>query len=124
MGMYNQRMKPKKENKGIHPAWRGIGCILMILIPLISFAASDVLIESNLDKIAIPIILRGAPVDTGVFGFIRYFPAKLLLAVIITVALFALLFTIYALMYRVSGQTGRGPMDAPPDRQKIKKRSR
>ena len=123
MGMNLQRMQPKKPRPKIHPAWRGIGCLLTILIPLISFAAADLLIESNLDKIAIPLVLRTV-VNTVVFGYIRYFPAKLMLAIIITVSLFALLSIVYSMMYRASGQTGRGPMDAPPSRRKIKKRDR
>lgn len=123
MGMYSKRIKPKQKKTGIHTAWRGIGCMLMVLIPIISFAAADVIIESNLGIIAIPLSLR-ATVNTIVFGYVRYLPAKLMLGVVITVALFALLSVVYSFMYRASGQTGRGPMDAPPSRRKIKKRNR
>jgi hypothetical protein len=39
--MSNQR-KPL-QNK-VHPIWRGIGCFLMILIPLIAFGVSELII--------------------------------------------------------------------------------
>lgn len=123
MGMYDKRVAQKSTKVGIHPAWIGIGFILMIVIPVMSFAASDLLIESNLSKIAIPGALRSG-FETGVFGYIRYFPAKVVLAIVISIALFSVLFMIYAAMYKMSGQTGRGPMDAPPSRIKVKKRSR
>ena len=125
MGKYGHGIAQKEKKITIHPAWTGIGCILMILVPLISFAASDLIIENNIDVIAIPQTLR-TNVDTGIDGVgnIRYFPAKVIFAIIIAVAVFAILFMIYAAMYKFSGQTGRGPMDAAPSKIKSKKRSR
>lgn len=123
MGMRGSNLKQKEMRAGIHPAWRGIGCLLMILVPIISFAAADVYIESNLDKIAIPFSLR-MNLDTIVLGVVRFFPAKLLLAVIVTFALFAMIFILYSVMYSVIGGNKRGPMDVAPSRKKIKKRDR
>ena len=123
MGFYDKRLAKKKENVGIHPAWIGIGCIMLVVVPIVSFAASDLLIESNLATIAIPSALRGGLTIPEV-GYIRYFYAKAVVTIIISVATFALLYMIYALMYRITGQTNRGPMDAAPNRTKVKKRNR
>ena len=37
------------EDKGIHPIWRGIGCLLLILIPIIAFAAADTFYDNASD---------------------------------------------------------------------------
>jgi len=118
---FDRRYKKDVSTPGIHPVWRGIGCVLLILIPLISLAAADVIINSNLDVIAIPNILR-ATVDTGILGVVYYFPAKVLLGLVITVALFALVSITYSVIYSASGANKRGPMDAPPIRKRVKKR--
>lgn len=37
----------KKEPKpAVHPAWRGIGCILMVLIPAIAFLTANIIIKN------------------------------------------------------------------------------
>ena len=121
MGAYDPRIKKEIVKTGTHPVWRGIGCLLMILIPLISIAAADVIINSNLDVIAIPNSLRTTG-DTGILGVIRYFPAKLLLGTVIAVGLFAVVSVLYSILYRVTGGDKRGPMEAPPVRKRVKKR--
>ena len=53
--VFNRRAK-KPEPPAIHPSWRGIGCVFMILIPGISFLVSNMVIK-NISKfpwLAIP----------------------------------------------------------------------
>lgn len=121
MGVYNRRTEDKLQPWKIHPVWRGIGCILTVIIPILAFAVSDLVIEANITSIGIPIELRGT-VETYVFGPIRFFWAKVLFGTVISVGLFAVLTFFYAVLYRLSGQGARGPMDAPPVRHKVKKR--
>ena len=46
MGKYNYFQKEKgPQNKGLHPVWRGIGCLITIITPIISGAASSVLVS-------------------------------------------------------------------------------
>ena len=121
MGMYNRQTTEKLDPWKIHPIWRGIGCILIIVIPIFSFALAHTLIEANISNIGIPTELR-ATVDTIILGPVRFFPAKALAGVVLSVLLFAIVTFIYALMYRISGQGARGPLDAPPVRHRPKKR--
>lgn len=121
MGSYDPRLIKKELKRETHPIWRGIGCLLMIIIPLISIAAADIFINSNLNVIAIPNVLRRS-VDTGIFGVIRFFPAKLLLGLVIAVGLFAVSSVAYSILYSLTGGKKRGPMDAPPVRKRVKKR--
>lgn len=123
MGFSNKGVQRKVVERVTHPIWRGIGCILFILVPLMSFSAAHLFIESNLDIIGIPYALRNT-VNTFIFGYVHFFNAKLLLGVIVTIALFAIIFMLYSFMYNVSGGNKRGPMDVAPSRHKIKKRNR
>lgn len=46
MGKYDYFHKAKTPPKReIHPVWRGIGCLMMIVIPVISWAATLALLE-------------------------------------------------------------------------------
>lgn len=36
-----------KPYQRVHPVWRGVGFAMMVLIPIISWAAADVLIQQN-----------------------------------------------------------------------------
>ncbi|MDH3944792.1 MAG: hypothetical protein OEV06_11920 [Anaerolineae bacterium] len=119
--MYNPRTQEKESGPSIHPIWRGIGCILFIIVPFISLALADLIIESNISQIQIPAAMQGT-LDIGIMEPIRFFYAKAFFAIIISVAAFAILAFIYALVYRLTGGGARGPMDAPPIRHKVKKR--
>ena len=121
MGVYNRRTTERLQPWKIHPVWRGIGCAISIIIPILGFAMADVVIEANIADIGIPIELRST-VDTYIFGKIRFFWAKVLFGTVISVGFYAVLTFFYAIIYRMTGQGSRGPMDAPPVRQKIKKR--
>jgi hypothetical protein len=41
---YRKHERPKLKILRPHPIWRGIGCALMIIIPIVSFGLADMLI--------------------------------------------------------------------------------
>ena len=47
MSSYNYYKNNKEEptKKEIHPIWRGIGCLITVITPVISWAASLVLVD-------------------------------------------------------------------------------
>jgi len=52
MGMKYREYQPnrgisREDRQRIHPVWRGVGFVLMVLIPIISFAAAEVLLDLN-----------------------------------------------------------------------------
>lgn len=48
MGKYSYVREERKTRKPeIHPVWRGIGFLFMVLIPILSYAGAVVLIEQN-----------------------------------------------------------------------------
>lgn len=124
MGKYRpsyvlRESKPKRWK--IHPIWRGIGCILLVVFPIIAFAGSSILVRENFEKrwIAIPAdLLRFITVP-----FLdRVYVADILGAVVLMVIGFALLTIIYAFIYRLVGPPQYGPTDVPPETYRKRRR--
>lgn len=44
----------KERAKGVHPVWRGIGCIWLILLPILAYAASWMIVRQNMKDPWIP----------------------------------------------------------------------
>lgn len=44
--MFNRRVT-KDPGPAVHPIWRGIGCILMIVVPAISYIIATILIDNR-----------------------------------------------------------------------------
>jgi hypothetical protein len=113
------------ESKGTHPAWRGIGCLLMMIIPVISFAAADLILRyarGNVAGFFVPFQLRGNVSIPG-YGVVVDLWAVLLLAFVIALVLFAVLAIVNSLVYGMSGMTRRR-FEAPPPRYKPKRKRR
>jgi hypothetical protein len=113
MGKYNtysrrEPLGPKKNE--LPPVLRGVGFAMMILIPLISFAAADTLLKYNQQYrwVAIPVDLlaknKALPKLLWVEG---------VLTIAIAVALYAVFMMITFLVYRFFGPPQYGPYDVP-----------
>jgi hypothetical protein len=140
MGKYRssatRRQKP--VDSGPHAIWRGLGCIMMIIIPIISFALAYELVNYGLNNNwSIPYQLLGTPqlpefirksdALWSVFGritVIKNFYAYATLGILIMVLLSGSISVIYAIIYRILGPSRWGPMDMPPPKFKTKKYTR
>ncbi|MEW5871773.1 MAG: hypothetical protein AB1894_21070 [Chloroflexota bacterium] len=111
----------------VHPIWRGIGLILIILIPIMSFAGAVELVDANIRNNWLPQanasyeLMASRPVP------LINIPVNHLYAVLLTAALLALLgfgvlVFFYAIMYSAMGPSRYGPLDAPPLRSRRKKK--
>ncbi len=109
---------PKK--KEIHPIWRIIGILLMVIIPIVAYSLSILLYKANLDQgwMAIPggLIMRGWSDPTLL--------VKILLTVIIAFILYALVTFFSFFIYGIFGPSRYGPYDVPPSQFTGKKHSR
>lgn len=109
-----KRGPSEKEMRRVHPIWRGVGFAMIVLLPVIAWAASDVLISRGL--VPIP---RDLFADSSDFIF-RIFPdrliyIRLLLFGSILLVLYAVLTFITFLMNRMFGITPRNdPFYVPP----------
>lgn len=138
MGKYQsgvRREEPRRE--GSQPIWRGIGCLLIVLVPIISYAAADLTIPFFQDQGLVPRELLATPrtpdwmwvtpVVAQTFQFLFGRPG--ILAVLALTLIYIILFggimsVFYGYMYQLTAPSRYGPMDAPPPRVKIKKYKR
>ena len=119
------RREEKTRVRPTNPIWRGIGCILLIIIPVVSFAiANEVMLSGTVqDYIYLPPALRASVRLPLIETPVPYFYGTLALTVAVMVALFAVFFVVYAAAYRILGPSPYGPTDVPPvrSRRRIKK---
>jgi hypothetical protein len=139
MGKYSTvRKKEIPKSTGPHYAWRGIGCLMMILVPAISFAAGVETIKIGLEQgWPIPYELLGTPQlpavfyqSTGlmtIFGpmlKIQNFYAYAVTGLLYTVFLGGIISIVYTLMYRIVAPVKRNPLDVERPNIKVKQYKR
>lgn len=102
----------------IHPIWRGIGCMMLIIIPVVAWAGAY-------EFMRIAPQLSWFPQSREMYQNIdlQYFVLPVSLGQIVFTVLFMMLgfmiMTIaYSFVYRVAGPPKYGPTDAPPPRVK------
>jgi hypothetical protein len=120
MGKYTSHQAPPPVRPyEIHPVWRGIGCIMLILGPVIAFAAAHLIMDENLRRgwYPIPREFMNTFVVPGINYPLGHFYATLVLTGVILVLGFGLLMLVYSIVYGIAGP-GRNPMDAPPVRER------
>lgn len=126
------------RSKEPHPVWRGIGCLIMLLVPALSLGISALLVEMALSAgIQLPPGLLGYPLMPNILFRVPGLVAILnwiqslhnLYAILVgafTVAIIlASLFALgYAFVYRLVGPPRYSGMDAPPPNIKVRKYKR
>lgn len=128
----------KSKSDGPHEIWRGIGCLMMIIVPVISFAFGVTLIKYGITHgWSIPYQLLGLPTlpdfvfrSSGLVAIvspiarIENLYAYLTAGGIIMILLSGLISMLYAFVYRFFGPPRWGPLDEPPPRIKTKRYTR
>ncbi len=135
MGKYQTFRPPeRKRRRSVHPIWRGIGCLLMIILPVISYVAAVQVIQYGLKarwplprELFVPItpprILWEVPALVPVLSWLtrqRNLVAYLSVAFLILVFLGGFFSVFYAALYRFLGPPRYGPLDVPPPKHKPK----
>jgi hypothetical protein len=95
----------KKEKKQEHPIWRGIGCILIIIIPLFSYFASSLLVDRR--QYSPWLIIPQEIVVTNFKDPLIF--VKVVYAVIIALILFLLMAVVTFAINQFSGPRRIGP---------------
>jgi hypothetical protein len=140
MGKYTTRsvQKPKPRRDGVHPVMRGIGCIMMVVVPILAYGTALLLIDYG--------IRRGWPIPPDWLRPITIHPLLLNLqgleplwnlllrqnnfiaVVVFTIAIIVvvggLMSILYGYIYTIFGPPRYGPQDAPPIRAKVKRYKR
>ncbi len=113
----------------VHPIWRGIGAILMVLVPVLSLVGAYMVVRANFENqwVAVPAdlmksvnfdpLLKILPELSGVVKTIgRVYYVDLALFVLFMVIGFGLVSMLYGLFYSAVGPSRYGPVDAAPVR--------
>lgn len=131
---YNKREGPKKPSEP-HPIWQGIGCLIAIILPVISYALADVTIKAGIKARwwFLPYELLGAPRFPDFvwkywqiarlfspFTHINNLYANLVLTGVYIIVLGGLASLVYAITYRFIGPPRYGPQDVPLPKIKTK----
>ena len=129
MGFSTQHRKDQQERPWkINPVWRGIGCFLIILVPIMSWFAAQLFLQTNnrlalsadMTKVITIRYMGIAEIDKLIASFNSYTAAhnlitgQFLFTAILMFIGFGLLSVIYAILYRIVGPPRYGPFDIPP----------
>ncbi len=123
-----------KRSTQVHPIWRGIGCLIIILLPIIAYGMAAITVQiavaqnwpipyQLLGNPVMPAALWNNPILVPVLAFIQgqeNLYAVLVIAVLYLIVLGTFVSVGYAVVYQIIGPPRYTPIDAPPMKGKIK----
>ena len=135
---YYKNNKEEPEKKEIHPIWRGIGCLITVITPIISWAASLVLVDyGEIQKWPFLMEMSGTVRFSDIFYQIPFVDVAAnylssihyLIPLVIFFILFLIFFTgvfsvLNAVVFRMFGPSRYGDLDAPAPKVKPKRYTR
>lgn len=132
MGKYtsHSRTPPKPRDPGVHPIMRGIGCIMMIVVPILAYGTALLLVDYGIRQgwpippnwlrpITIPPLLLSLRGLEPVWNFLLVqdnLIAVVVFTIAITVVIGGIMSVLYGYMYTLFGPPRYGPQDSPPIR--------
>jgi hypothetical protein len=140
MGKYTSyvKQKPKPRVTGVHPVMRGIGCIMIVLVPILAYGLSILAVDYG--------VSRGWPLPAEWFGppsihpllfrvqglqpILQFLQAQnnlevnLVFTIVLIIIIGGIMTLIYGYIYTLFGPPKYGPQDAPPVRVKVKRYKR
>ena len=132
MGYSTTRYDPtadKKESKWkIHPIWRGIGCILIIIMPIIAFMIAKTFMRENSWVVLPSGLYQIVVIPVTSIGFVNEFlgplnnffrssnlsSGDLLFTIVFLVLGFGILSVLYAILYSLIGPPRYKEYDVAP----------
>lgn len=122
----------------IHPVWRGIGFLMMVMVPIMAGAAAVVMKDLGFQlgwpfmnelrgTLRLPEIFYVIPIISNLAYWISSIVslrAILLFFVLFLIVFSGILSVLYSLMYRIFGPPRYSPLDAPAERIKVKRYTR
>jgi hypothetical protein len=125
------------ENKGMNPIWRGIGCILIVVVPLLAFGLMILIVPSIIATGKVPYQFLGyvhfpdwaykfqMTADIANFiGSIKDLWVNMITFFVIILILTTVASLLYSWVYSVVGPARYTELDAPPSKHKAKKYTR
>jgi len=139
MGRHSTRAKEKESvvRNTVNPYMRGIGCLLMLIVPVFSYGVGYYLADQHIGIgllptewygfITVPPALanfRGLSFIANFLATQPHFMATLAFTVVTIVVVGGIVSIIFGYMYSIFAPSKYGPMDVPPPRVSTKKYKR
>lgn len=106
----------------VNPVWRGIGCLLMIIIPIMSFAVAILLYQAKIPQEYFPLTRDLANMTyIPVFNVTIPLFYVLIVTALVTFLGYIALTVVYSLVFRVGSGSRYGPLDSAPIKRKVRK---
>jgi len=132
VALYQKKVKPE-----IHPIWRGIGCLMMIIVPVMAYALASLLVPvvratgrlpyQLFQRLQFPLWVYKTPVLAPLGYFLGSIDSfwGLVILFIVSLILFSFLASFaYTTVYQSMGPKRYSPIDAPPSRHRAKQYKR
>jgi hypothetical protein len=133
MTRYSTSPPRRAAPRQTHAIWRGIGCILLLIVPLIAWVLSVITVRTAVDGgWPLPWQLLGYPaLPPGLWNVRALAPVLafiqrqqnlyliVVVAIAYTIAIAGVLSLGYALFYQIVGPPRYGPLDVPQPRYKV-----
>jgi len=116
---YHTPEPSRQERETVHPIWRGVGFIFLILAPVMGYFGSLVLLDAN--KVNGWMVIPAAFMAPGKDSLLY---VKIGLTILLALIIFAVLQLIGLIIYQMVGPSRYGPMDVPPISGVKKKKAR
>lgn len=121
-GYSSQSNKPSLRDRKVHPIWRGVGFVMMALIPVISWAATETLIKNNILPLPRDLIATRGQILYSLIPDPLINIKLISIAVIMVVLYVVFMFLTFLITSMVMGSVDRyDPYYVPPVRRKVKK---
>jgi hypothetical protein len=139
MGKYLRYQRPEyKRTTEVHPIWRGIGCIMFVLVPIMAYAGAELIVRTGVEKgwplppellgfIRFPDWIYKVPVLSDICRWLASYPnllAVLIFFLVLLLLLSGVFSTVYSIVYRTIGPSRYTAVDAPPPNRKVKQYKR
>ena len=131
MGFSAQKYRKERKEKPwqIHPVWRGIGCVVILLIPIMAWYAATLFLQTNTkihlsNDLSKPITLPYSQIQEldRIVASINHYTvshnlvvSQFLFTIFFMFIGFGILSLVYAIMFKAVGPSRYGPFDVPPD---------
>jgi hypothetical protein len=137
MAKFAPYQRQSAGKRKMSPLWYGIGCILIIVVPLAAYWLTGIIIPPLLATGLVPSQLVGhvrfpawffryriLAQPAGLIGSVNNLWLDIITFLIVILILFAIISLIYSLIYAIVGPPTYSEFDAPPAKYKPKKYTR
>jgi hypothetical protein len=137
MGKYAKYQRKSVEKKGMNPIWRGIGCLLIVIMPMLAYWIMITILPSIIATGKVPYQLVGyahfpawvlrLKLTAGLVGYISSFDnlwISIITFIVVLLFITAMTSLMYSILYTMVGPARYSTLDAPPPKHKAKKYTR